>query len=261
MADERGRPLRGQAAIVTGAARGIGLAIASRLAADGADLVVLDLPGAALEACQAVAQEAGVGCATIVGDVVSAADWARAVGVAEEQYGRLDILVNNAGIAGVLSPIVDYPEEQFDRVMAVNTRSVFLGMQHAARAMRARGGRIVNIASVSGLSGSRYILPYTASKHAVIGMTKVAALELAPLGIRVNAVCPAPTATEMMFNLERTQSPDDPEVVRRRFAESIPLGRYGEPAEIAAVVAFLVGPESSFMTGAAVTVDGGMLAS
>ena len=134
-------------------------------------------------------------------------------------------------------------------------------MKYAGRVMKARGGAIINIASVSGLSSSRFILPYTASKHAVIGMTKAAALELAPHGIRVNAVCPAPTATEMMFNLERTQSPNNPLAVRQRFTESIPLCRYAEPAEIAAVVAFLTSGESSFMTGAAVTVDGGMLAS
>ena len=197
----------------------------------------------------------------VEGDVGVVADWERVVGLAVDELGRLDVLVNNAGIAGVTSPIVDYPEDVFDRVMLVNIRGVFLGIKYAAKVMQTNGGAIINISSVSGLSGSRAILPYTASKHAVIGMTKVAALELASHGIRVNAVCPAPTATEMMFNLERTQSPDNPTAVRERFAASIPLGRYGEPSEIAAAVAFLASSESSFMTGAAVVVDGGLLAS
>jgi NAD(P)-dependent dehydrogenase (short-subunit alcohol dehydrogenase family) len=261
MSNDRMHPLKCQVALVTGAARGIGLAIATRLARDGADLVAFDLPSAVFEECQVAVQAAGSRCVSITGDVVQRADWQRAVTAAQETFGRLDILVNNAGIAGVVSSIIEYPEEQFDRVMAVNTRSVFLGMKYAASAMREHGGTIINIASVSGLSGSRFILPYTASKHAVIGMTKAAALEFAHYGIRVNAICPAPTATEMMFNLERTQSPDNPEAVRQRFAASIPLGRYGQPSEIAAVAAFLASTEASFMTGAAVTVDGGMLAS
>jgi NAD(P)-dependent dehydrogenase (short-subunit alcohol dehydrogenase family) len=255
------RPLEGRAAIVTGAARGIGLAIAERLAADGADISALDLPGASLDACRAAVERHGVRCATIGGDVTVESDWEQAVAAAQQAFGRLDILVNNAGIAGPTKALLDYPLAEFDRVMAVNTRSIFIGMQHAGRAMREHGGSIVNIASVSGLSGSRSIMGYTASKHAVIGMTKVAALEYAQYRIRVNAVCPAPTATDMIFTLERTLAPDNPEAVRQRFAESIPLGRYGQPAEIAAAVAFLAGDQASFITGAALTVDGGMLAS
>jgi 3alpha(or 20beta)-hydroxysteroid dehydrogenase len=260
-ATRHAQPLIGKVALITGAARGIGLAIAARLAADGADIVALDLPGAPLVDCVETVQASGRRAVPVEGDVGVAADWERAVGLAVDELGRLDVLVNNAGIAGVTSPIVDYPEDVFDRVMLVNIRGVFLGIKHAAKVMQTNGGAIINISSVSGLSGSRAILPYTASKHAVIGMTKVAALELASHGIRVNAVCPAPTATEMMFNLERTQSPDNPTAVRERFAASIPLGRYGEPSEIAAAVAFLASSESSFMTGAAVVVDGGLLAS
>ena len=260
MEPSKHQPLAGKAAIVTGAARGIGMAIAARLAADGADVLALDLPGAALAECVAAIEGHGRRAVALAGDVTVSADWERAVAATLAAFGRLDVLVNNAGIAGAVSPIEQYPEDVFDRVMAVNTRSVFLGIKHAVGAMKERGGAIINIASVSGLSGSRAILPYTASKHAVIGMTKVAALELAPHGIRVNAVCPAPTATEMMFSLERTQSPAKPEAVRARFTAAIPLGRYGEPAEIAAAVAFLASAESSFITGAELVVDGGMLA-
>ena len=254
------QPLHGKAAIVSGAARGIGLAIATQLAADGADVLALDLPGSALADCVAAVQAHGRRCIPYEGSVALSADWERAVALAQSSFGKLDILVNNAGIAGAISSIGEYPEAVFDQVMAVNVRGVFLGIKHGAKAMLPRGGAIVNIASISGLSGSRFTMAYTASKHAVIGMTKVAALEYARQGIRVNAVCPAPTATEMVYGLERAIAPDDPESFRERFSASIPFGRYGEPAEIAAVVAFLAGPQASFMTGAAVSVDGGMLA-
>lgn len=254
------RPLDGKAAIVSGAARGIGLAIATQLAADGADVLALDLAGSALADCVAAVQAQGRRCIPCEGSVALSADWERAVALATQSFGRLDILVNNAGIAGSLTGVGSYPEDVFDQVMAVNVRGVFLGIKYAAPAMLPTGGSIVNIASISGLSGSRFTMAYTASKHAVVGMTKVAALEYARQGIRVNAVCPAPTSTEMARQLERALAPDDPESFRERFSASIPLGRYGEPAEIAAVVAFLAGPQASFMTGAAVSVDGGMLA-
>lgn len=255
------RPLDGKIALVTGAGRGIGRAIATRLAEDGADVVILDLRLDSLTDSVAAVEAAGGRALPLARDVASAEDWQMAIASVLEQWGRLDILVNNAGIGGPVSPFLDYPEEAYDQVMAVNTRGVFLGIKYAGRALRdGGGGAIVNIASVSGLSGSRGILAYTASKHAVIGLTKVAAVELAQYKIRVNAVCPAPTATEMMFNLERTVSPGNPDAVRQRFHASIPLARYGEPAEIAATVAFLAGPDSSFITGAALTVDGGMLA-
>ena len=171
----------------------------------------------------------------------------------------IDILVNNAGISGFIGPLVDYPVESFDRVMAVNARGVFLGMKHSAPAM-ADGGSIVNISSISGIGGGANTLAYTASKHAVIGMTKLAAIEFAPRRVRVNAVCPAPTATEMMFELARDKSPDDLEGFRRSFEQNIPLGRYGEADEIAAAIAFFASDQSSFSTGAVLTVDGGMRA-
>jgi NAD(P)-dependent dehydrogenase (short-subunit alcohol dehydrogenase family) len=192
-------------------------------------------------------------------DVAEADDWQRAVNLARERFGRLDIVVNNAGISGFIGPLVDYPVESFDRVMAVNARGVFLGMKLSAPAME-DGGSIVNISSISGIGGGANTLAYTASKHAVIGMTKLAAIEFAPRRIRVNAVCPAPTATEMMFGLAREKSPDDLEGFRRSFEQNIPLGRYGEAEEVAAAIAFLASDEASFSTGAVLTVDGGMRA-
>jgi NAD(P)-dependent dehydrogenase (short-subunit alcohol dehydrogenase family) len=244
--------LAGRVAIVTGAARGIGLAAVQRLVEDGAQVLALDLPGADMA-------DMPPQVATLEGDVAEAADWQRAVASAVERFGRLDILVNNAGISGFIGPLVDYPVESFDRVMAVNARGVFLGMKHAAPAMT-DGGSIVNISSISGIGGGANTLAYTASKHAVIGMTKLGAIEFAPRRIRVNAVCPAPTATEMMFELAREKSPDDMEGFRRSFEQNIPLGRYGEASEVAAAIAFLASDQSSFSTGAVLTVDGGMRA-
>jgi len=247
-----GSDLEGKVAIVTGAARGIGMAAVRRLVDDGAQVVALDLPGTAIP-------DSNPQIAPIEGDVAEAEDWQRAVELARSRFGRLDILVNNAGISGFIGPLVDYPVESFDQVMAVNARGVFLGMKHSAPAM-GDGGSIVNISSISGIGGGANTLAYTASKHAVIGMTKLAAIEFAPRRIRVNAVCPAPTATEMMFGLAREKSPDDLEGFRRSFEQNIPLGRYGEADEVAAAITFLASDQASFSTGAVLTVDGGMRA-
>jgi 3alpha(or 20beta)-hydroxysteroid dehydrogenase len=248
----------GRVALVTGAARGIGLAVVRRLAAGGASIAGWDLPD--VDWTEA-AQAAGARWLPLQGDVGSSADWERLTQATLARFGHLDILVNNAGISGPIGPLTDYDDAMFDEVLRVNTRGVYLGMKHAARAMRASGGAIVNLSSVSGLGGGRFTIAYSASKHAVVGMTKVAAAELAHFRIRVNAVCPAPTATEMMFQMERTQSPDDPEIVRRAMTRMIPLGRYGEPAEVAAAVCFLASDAASFISGAALPVDGALKAS
>ena len=247
----------GRVALVTGAARGIGLAVVRQLAAGGACVAGCDLPGVDWSEAAAAA---GPNWLPLQGDVGNAADWERAMAATQERFGRLDILVNNAGISGEIGPLADYDDAVFDEVMRVNARGVYLGLKHAARAMKAHGGAIVNLSSVSGLGGGRYTVAYTASKHAVVGMTQLAAAELAHYRIRVNAVCPAPTGTEMMFEMERTQSPADPDIVRRAMTRLIPLGRYGEPDEIAAAVCFLASDASSFISGAALPVDGALKA-
>ena len=249
--------LAGRVALVTGAARGIGLATVQQLASAGARVVAFDVVGSPWSEVRATG---AVELLEVEGDVGHGPDWERAMQTTLQRFGQIDVLVNNAGISGGIGPLVDCSDDMFDEVMRVNARGVFLGLKHGARAMKGRGGAIVNVSSVSGIGGGRFTVAYTASKHAVVGMTKLAAVELAPSGIRVNAVCPAPTSTEMVFSMERSLSPADPEAVRRGMTRMIPMGRYAEPGEIARLILFLASDASSFMTGTAIPIDGGLKA-
>lgn len=253
--------LSGRTAIITGAARGIGLAAVRTLVSYGMNIVAFDLPDAPFDEVLSLStSDAKV--VRFTGDVASSADWSAAVAAALDQTGRVDLLFNNAGIPGDIASILDCSEELFERVMAVNVRGVFLGIRHVGRAMRDgdRGGAIVNTSSVSGLEGSPRLPAYSASKHAVIGLTKSAAKELARYRIRVNAVCPSPTETEMMRIAEDHVAPGDRAAGKRAFTGGIPLGRYAEPAEIAALVAYLASDGAAFVTGAAIPIDGGLTA-
>ncbi|MCA9825389.1 MAG: glucose 1-dehydrogenase [Dehalococcoidia bacterium] len=252
------RRYEGKVVIVTGAAGGIGLAAVERFANEGAQVVAVDLAGSALDEAQARADAAGASVLTVTADVTKSSEVEGYVKAAVERFGGVDVLFNNAGILGWVGPSTDYPEDVFDKVLAVNVKGVWLGIKHAVPEMRKRGGgAIVNTSSVAGLGATATIFAYGASKHAVIGMTKSAAIEFAGDGIRTNAVCPSPFETQMMRSLERGINPDAPEAVRDNMARTNPMGRYGEPAEVAALVAYLCSDEASYVNGAIVTVDGG----
>ena len=250
----------GRVAIVTGASGGIGRATAKRLASEGASLLLSDLAGPALEEAAHAAGGAGR-VETLAVDVSREDDVKRMVETAVAHFGGIDLLVNNAGIEGVVAPIEEFPVDVFDRVLAVNVRGVFLGVKHAAPALRRRGGgAIVNLASVAGLQGDPNLVAYIASKHAVIGITRSAAIALGPHQIRVNSVCPSPVETRMMRSLEIGIGGNAAaaEIVKKAMTERIPLGRYGEPDEIAALIAFLGSDDAKFINGSQYTIHGGM---
>jgi NAD(P)-dependent dehydrogenase (short-subunit alcohol dehydrogenase family) len=205
-------------ALITGGARGIGAAIATALATAGYDVAIADLPTSDTSTIAHTISQLGRQCLICTGDVSSTSDWQQWLATIDQHYGRLDVVVNNAGIMPPSQQFVDYPDAAFDRVIAVNTKGVFLGIKYGAKAMLAygNGGNIVNISSNAGLGGSPQIIAYSTSKHAVIGLTKSAAKGFATQGIRVNAVCPAPTDTEMVHQLERLSGRSCPSTPHRR---------------------------------------------
>jgi 3-oxoacyl-[acyl-carrier protein] reductase len=239
--------LAGKTALVTGAARGIGLAIAGRLAAEGARVALLDQDAAALETA---ARAVGRGALALTGDVTRAKDVDGAVARVEQAWGRLDVLVNNAGITGRSFPIWELSDEDWQRVIDVDLTSVFLCCRAAVRVMlRQGGGRIVNIASIAGKEGNPTLVPYSSAKAGVIGLTKALAKEVATRGILVNAVAPAVIGTELLKQME----PSTVDLL----VSKIPMGRVGRPEEVAALVAWLASDECSFSTGAVYDLSGG----
>ena len=220
-------------ALITGAAGGIGRAAAVRFAAEGARVGLVDVSREGLRESLAAVEKAGGTGLTVEADVTRSADVTRYAAAVAERFGGIDCFLNNAGILGTVAPL-----------------------------LRARGGGvIVNTASTAGLRGSRAnLLAYIASKHAVVGLTRTAALELAPDRIRVNAVCPSPIETDMVRQLEAGHNPANPAAVHDRMAGVIPMRRYGTPEEVAALVTFLCSADAAYITGGIYPVDGGSMA-
>ena len=236
---------------MTGGGGGIGRAIAMRLAAGGYDVAVVDTDEAlGIETARLVEAE-GRRAHFVRADVTEAADVARFVAVTEATLGPVDAFANNAGIEGVVAPIYDYPDDTFDRVMAVNVRGVFLGLKHVLGRMVARGsGAVVNTASTSSVRGRAGLAAYAASKHAVLGLTRVAALDVAGRNVRVNAVLPGPIETRMIRSLDQQARASGG---LKRSGTS----PYGKPEDVANIVAFLLSDAATQVNGAAWTVDGG----
>ncbi|WP_369412756.1 SDR family NAD(P)-dependent oxidoreductase [Neoroseomonas alba] len=245
-------------AIVTGGGNGIGRAACLGFAGRGAKVVVVDRDS---DAAHAVAAEIGSAAIAHPADVTRTADVQGYVARALDAFGRIDCFHNNAGIEGRVMPTAEYDEDVYDAIMAVNVKGVFLGLRHVLPVMIRQGkGAIVNTASTAGIIGTPGMPAYCASKHAVIGLTKVAAGEVGPQGVRVNAVCPGPIATRMIEDLERQISPNNPGGVTERYTAGLPLRRYGTAEEVANVVLFLCSDLAGNVTGAQYVVDGGRTA-
>jgi NAD(P)-dependent dehydrogenase (short-subunit alcohol dehydrogenase family) len=254
--------LPGQVAIVTGAGRGIGRATALELARLGADIVVAEIDRAGAERTAAEVKALGRRASVVATDVTSRKDLAAMAEGARTEFGRIDVLVNNAGIYRAAAPL-DVTEEHWDAVMTVNAKAVFFACQAVLPTMIAQQrGSIVNLASMAGKIGSRNNLPYNASKAAVISITKSLALAHARDGIRVNCVCPGFVETDMWTLVAREQGALmglSPEEFTRQRGAQVPLGRMERPEDVASVIAFLAGSRAAYMTGQAISVDGGLV--
>jgi NAD(P)-dependent dehydrogenase (short-subunit alcohol dehydrogenase family) len=248
----------GKVALITGGGGGIGRATALGFASRGAKVMIVDHDAASGQASLEAVAQAGGTAKFVSADVTKSASVQDYVKATLDAFGRIDCFFNNAGIEGKIVPTQDYDEDVFDQVIAVNLKGVFLGLRHVLPVMlKQGGGTVVNTASVAGLFGGPGMPAYVASKHGVLGLTKVASSDVAPYGVRVNAVCPGPVETRMMRSIESQRNHNDPESVHRAYSATMPTGRYTLPEEVAGVVLYLSSGLSGNVTGTHIVVDGG----
>lgn len=247
--------------VITGAAGGIGKATAKLFASEGAKIVLVDLNDVRLKEVVSELNLVEGSYLIFTVDVSKEGQVESFVTQTKLTFGRIDVFVNNAGIEGKVAPIINTLSEDLDAVLDINVKGVYYGLKYVIPVMmEQRKGSIINTASVAGFIGSAGLAPYIASKHAVLGITKSAALETADYGIRVNAVCPGPVDNNMMRAIEQKASPGNPEAVKQNFEKDVPMKRYSTNEEVANLIYFLASDKSSAITGAAYRIDGGMAA-
>jgi NAD(P)-dependent dehydrogenase (short-subunit alcohol dehydrogenase family) len=250
--------LNDKVVLITGGASGIGEAVVKMSLEAGAAVVALDLDAEGLEQLVGSFASAGDRLKTYAADVTDEAAVQKAVEFTRSTYGSIDGCFNNAGIGGQLGPLPDTPSELFDRIMRINVYGVFYVLKHTLSAMREqKSGSIVNTASTAGLGGIGNFAPYVASKHAVVGLTLSAGIEAGYYGVRVNALCPGWTWTPM--NQAQTENPERALEIQKELEEKVPMQRWAQPKEMAALTTFLLSDESSYIAGETIRVDGGFL--